>query len=198
MWGGTTQVCPCPSSPPSHHTPSVLLPTSPSSCCPAATFTLLFKNPLFVSVCCTLLGWAGAKMDLSSSRAWLRACFHFHSMEELLELRQALFNHSQRLFIIAQNRFWPRAWFGAWVKVAEPNTSLSLSPEVSPGPLLTRPRFIWLLGSTKEFSSRKGVGQLNFPAPWGAPLGAQAAPSPPSTPSKVWVKPSQIPVPRTP
>lgn len=25
-------------------------------------------------------------MDLSSIRAWLRACFHFHSMEELLEL----------------------------------------------------------------------------------------------------------------
>lgn len=63
----------------------------------------------------------------------------------------------------------------------EPDTNLALSP--------VRCHLIWLLGSTKEFSSRKGVEQLNVPAPWAASLGAPAAPSPPSTPSRVWVKP---------
>lgn len=85
MWGGATQVSPCPSSPPSHHIHSVLLPAAPS---PAGQQprSLFSSKPLFVSVCCTALGLAGAQMDLSTVRAWLCACFHFHSMEELLEL----------------------------------------------------------------------------------------------------------------
>lgn len=103
-------------------------------------------------------------MDLSSIRAWLHACFHSHSMEELLELSQALLNHSQHRFIAAQNRF------GVWVKplqlkAAEPNESLSLSPahsEVSPEALLTWGRLFCPLGSTREFSSRKGVEQVKF------------------------------------